>query len=283
MSSKIASTTLSTPTTTSSPNITRSTITTCTFQSLSSSDRIHRSDLSTVDLTNPPPPLDPKDKDKAKKSKKPPAVTVSRTKASNSTLTRSSARRCTLADSELVDVPAARSVVADSSTLRDVPSIRRTSAEKSLVEKSSLARCGVKDSTVSESVVCRSTLDKVRLLRCKVKRTTLVECDVEDCEIFRTEFKGMRLRNGVWKKGRLIGKVAEGEVIAIGVHGEKLDIPSDIPLATDPKVQAMIKEEPGSTTEEDPSDEDSVDLAPPPYSSSMAPDGFIMGDRKVQH
>lgn len=220
MSSKIATTTLSTPTTTSSPNIIRSTITTCTFQSLSSSDRIHRSDLSTVDLTNLPRPLDPKDKDKGKKSKKPPAVTITRTEASNSTLTRSSARLCTLNDSELVDVPAARSVVAKCSTLRDVPSIRRTTAEKSLVEKSSLARCGLKDTTVSDSVVCRSKLDKVRLLRCRVKRTTLVECDVEDCEIFRTEFKGMRLKNGVWKKGRLIGKVAEGEVIAIGVHGE---------------------------------------------------------------
>ena len=59
-----------------------------------------------------------------------------------------------------------------------------------------------------------------RVERSKLRRATLKECDVEDCIILRTEFKGMKLRNGVWKNGRLVGCVeGKGEVVAVSLVG----------------------------------------------------------------
>ena len=47
----------------------------------------------------------------------------------------------------------------------------------------------------------------------RVKRAVLTDCEVSECVVIGTEFKGMRLRFGVWKNGRLVGKVGEGEVV----------------------------------------------------------------------
>ena len=56
--------------------------------------------------------------------------------------------------------------------------------------------------------------------RSRLFRATLKECDVEDCVVDRTEFKGMKLRNGVWKSGKLIGCVeGKDEVVAVSLVG----------------------------------------------------------------
>jgi beta-galactosidase/beta-glucuronidase len=47
----------------------------------------------------------------------------------------------------------------------------------------------------------------------RVKRAVLTDCEVSECVVIGTEFRGMRLRFGVWKNGRLVGRVGDGEVV----------------------------------------------------------------------
>lgn len=69
------------------------------------------------------------------------------------------------------------------------------------------------DSSVKHSLLRRSKLDRVDMDKSRVKRAVLTDCEVSECVVIGTEFKGMRLRFGVWKNGRLVGKVGEGEVV----------------------------------------------------------------------
>lgn len=69
------------------------------------------------------------------------------------------------------------------------------------------------DSTVKQSLLWRSKLNHVDMFKSRVKRAVLTDCEVSECVVIGTEFKGMRLRFGVWKHGRLVGRVGEGEVV----------------------------------------------------------------------
>lgn len=69
------------------------------------------------------------------------------------------------------------------------------------------------DSTVKHSLLRRSKLDHVTLSQSRVKKAVLKDCEVRECVITGTEFSGMRMRFGVWKNGRLVGRVGEGEVV----------------------------------------------------------------------
>lgn len=58
--------------------------------------------------------------------------------------------------------------------------------------------------------------------RSKLRRVALRQCDVDNCVITRTEFTGMRLRNGIWRNGRFVGPVdgmGEVEVVADSLVG----------------------------------------------------------------
>lgn len=133
-----------------------------------------------------------------------------------------------------------------------------------------LKRSEVHDSTVSdESSVRRSRVSRSRVAHSRVKRSALTECDVANCILIRTDFKGMVLRNGVWKNGRLIGRMGHTEVVAVG-GDEKASkkINMDKIVTKDPQV--WMKED----VDSDSSDDEGVDLKdrnrnddlPPPYS-----------------
>lgn len=69
------------------------------------------------------------------------------------------------------------------------------------------------DSTVKHSLLRRSKLDHVMLSQSRVKRAVLKDCEVTECVVTGSEFSGMRMRYGVWKNGRLVGRVGDGEVV----------------------------------------------------------------------
>jgi hypothetical protein len=46
-----------------------------------------------------------------------------------------------------------------------------------------------------------------------VDRSSLIDCDVIDCEIYRTNFTGMILENGIWRDGQLVGRTNDKEVV----------------------------------------------------------------------
>jgi hypothetical protein len=52
-----------------------------------------------------------------------------------------------------------------------------------------------------------------------VSRTTLNDCDTEECFFERCNFQGMILKNGYWKKNRLVKKVGGKEPICIQKDG----------------------------------------------------------------
>lgn len=88
-----------------------------------------------------------------------------------------------------------------------------------------MARSQAKDSVVSRSSVSRGSLEKSRVLRSRVRKSRLKDCEVSDCVIVNTDFRGMVLRNGVWRNGRLVGCCRAGEGEGVVVNGKKMDAP----------------------------------------------------------
>lgn len=78
-------------------------------------------------------------------------------------------------------------------------------SNSTVADGSALSRCKAKDSVVSSSAVYRGSIEKSHVSGSRLRRTKLKDCDVKDCVIVNTDFRGMVLRNGVWKDGVLVG------------------------------------------------------------------------------
>ncbi|OGM40197.1 hypothetical protein ABOM_010975 [Aspergillus bombycis] len=244
----------------STPSISRSTINHCSFNDLTPADTIHRSELDSVNVfrktfpgSSRVTPISPAN------------TTIRRSKISHTVIANSYVRRCKLANCELVNVCSAKSLDANGSKFDDVRSIRgHTSVQNSTVTgQSTLNRSKVNGSSVTdESCLRRSHLEDVRVARSRVKRSKLQNCDVRDCVIIKTDFTGMTLRHGVWKNGKLVGRVGDNEVVMMTQDGQNIGHVSSEQLVTqDAKVWA--DDDPDS----DSSDKESLDSydLPPPY------------------
>lgn len=141
-------------------------------------------------------------------------------------------KHSSIESSSLTNVGRVNHFKATSSALSNLCSVSRTSIERSSVTGDkdggeTIKRADIRDSTLTGTEIRRCKLYSVRAERSKLHRAVLKDCDVVDCVILRTELKGMRLRNGVWKNGRLIGSVGGGEVTAVslvGFHFSFLDL-----------------------------------------------------------
>ncbi|KAL2870384.1 uncharacterized protein BJX67DRAFT_282341 [Aspergillus lucknowensis] len=236
----------------SSPAITRSQITSSTLSNLSHADRIHRSSLSSVTVIKNPHSA-PKE-----------TACLKRCVVANSTLSHTTARRCKVNGSTLHNVRAARSLQATNSTLDDVSSMRRVNVVNSTVTNhSAMARSEASDSVVSASAIYRSTLEKSRVVNSRVKKSRLRDCEVSDCVILNTDFRGMVLRNGVWKNGKLVGSCGE-TVVALSQDGKKVDLPTKVEENPEVWMQGLASETWSSDCDDSDSDEETEDL-PPPY------------------
>lgn len=197
-----------------SPTIVRSTVDQCAFNNLNPADTIQRSVLSGVTITS-------KAINAGNSQTNTPyhnTTVITRSKISNSALSNVSARRSDISNSRVENVASARCLTVKDSHLEDIRSANRCSIKNSVVSGNSvLKRSEVQDSTVNEqSSVRRSRVSRCRVAYSRVKRSALTDCDVANCILIRTDFKGMVLRNGVWKNGRLIGRMGHTEVVAMG-------------------------------------------------------------------
>lgn len=61
----------------------------------------------------------------------------------------------------------------------------------------------------------RSTITGTTILKSQIERASLTDCDVAECVVSRSDFKGMILKYGVWKKGILVGRIGDREPVAI--------------------------------------------------------------------
>ncbi|KAF7627479.1 hypothetical protein F9C07_107 [Aspergillus flavus] len=244
----------------STPSISRSSINHCSFNGLNAADSIHRSELDSVNVFRKTFP-----ESSRVTSISPANTTIRRSKVSHTVIANSYVRRCKLANCELIDVCSAKSLDANDSKFDNVRSIRgHTSVRNSTVTgQSTLNRSKVNGSSVTdESCLRRSHIEDVRIARSRVKRSELRNCDVSDCVIIKTNFTDMILRYGVWKNGKLVGRVGDNEVVMMTQDGQNIGhVPSERLVTQDAKVWA--DDDPDS----DSSDKESLDSddLPPPY------------------
>lgn len=143
--------------------------------------------------------------------------TITRCSLRDSTITTSCAERCTFEDCILTQVRSAHRSTGRKSHFYNARSLDRSDFVDSVIrDRSSVRRSTVTASTIRDaSVLKRSTVSGSTVSNAQVERAGLDDCDVEDCMISRSEFKGMILKHGVWKRGRLVGAIGNKEPIMI--------------------------------------------------------------------
>ncbi|KAL1965461.1 hypothetical protein VTN77DRAFT_5717 [Rasamsonia byssochlamydoides] len=123
---------------------------------------------------------------------------------------------CTLSNCSLTSPKRLERVKARSTNFFGAIQGERSEFEDSVVlGKSYVERCVVKTSVIADSSYCeRSELEAVVMTRSRAERAKLKNCDVMDCQISGTDFEGMILKNGIWRKGDLVGRVSkDAEVV----------------------------------------------------------------------
>jgi len=109
---------------------------------------------------------------------------------------------------------------------RSKVAVATLSGPKLRVERSMLESCDVKGKgKIEHSHVKESLLEDVNVDRCDVKssyvtksrleRANVEDCDIGDCKIQRTNFRGMYLRNGIWERNDLVGRVDKTKEVII--------------------------------------------------------------------
>ena len=147
--------------------------------------------------------------------------TISRCNVINSAITSSWLKRCQFENCALSQVRDARWTTATKSQFHNVYAIKRSEISNSVIrDLSSVRRSTVKTSTIQETTTLeRSTVTGCNISNSHVWRATLNDCEVVESEISRSDFTGMILKYGVWKRGQLVGRIGDKEPIAIKRDG----------------------------------------------------------------
>lgn len=150
-----------------------------------------------------------------------------------------------LGHSTLTDVASVNHSRVSNSQLATLPSVRATITNSSVSDCERVKRAEIKGSNVRSTELKWAKLDSTRAAKSKLRRAVLKDCDVENCVISRSEFTGMRLRNGVWKHGKLIGRVdgVESEVGAVSL----------VSFSPCSRVELIVNESSGSQAKDIPS------------------------------
>ncbi|CAI7661598.1 unnamed protein product [Penicillium bialowiezense] len=243
--------------------------------------------------------------------------TISRCSLENCTINNSNLRRCRLTNCVLSNVENAARTRAKNSRFSDVILAERSDIRESTVQSgSSVHRSDLRQSIAQEKTSLeRSTLTGSIASQSRLRKTSLVDCDVAECVISRSNFKGMILKYGIWKKGVLVGKTGDREPIQMkkgAIPGATLEreqeisaqeLPQELPTCTDipeldsaPVGPVQIVELDSNTQERaigklDRRDDDSDvtvesdefdDDLPPPYESAIEPE-TERSDLKMLH
>lgn len=90
----------------------------------------------------------------------------------------------------------------ESATVSNVVYIRRATIIASTI--SDVIR--IKKATITDSLLRRVAL---------LERSTIKNCVVNDCIIYKTDFEGMVLENGIWRDGCLVGRVDQSKEVVV--------------------------------------------------------------------
>ncbi|KAJ5766108.1 uncharacterized protein N7511_003724 [Penicillium nucicola] len=206
---------------------------------------------------------------------------VMRSSLQSCNIRNSSIKRCSMNDCVLSNVEYASRSSAKNSTFQDVALLKRSVITDSIFNgRISAKRSTFKKAVImDENILKRCTITGTTILKSHIDRASLTDCDVTECVVSRSDFKGMILKYGVWKKGVLVGKIGDCEPVAIKMDaaGAENFVPVSVPapMPTVPQLDskavhrgadhppAYFVDSDVSIDSEDESDNDR-DL-PPPY------------------
>ena len=81
--------------------------------------------------------------------------------------------------------------------------------------KGKIERSNVKESLLEDARVEWSNIKSSFVTKSSVERAHVEDCDIGDCKIQRTDFRGMYLRNGIWDRNDLVGRVDKTKEVII--------------------------------------------------------------------
>jgi uncharacterized protein YjbI with pentapeptide repeats len=117
----------------------------------------------------------------------------------------------------LSNVEYASRSAAQNSNFQDVAFIKRSAITDSVLQgRASLKRSTLRKAVImDQSYLKRCAVTGTTILMSQIDRASLTDCDVAECVISRSDFKGMILKYGVWKNGVLVGRIGDREPVAI--------------------------------------------------------------------
>ncbi|KAJ5306912.1 hypothetical protein PENANT_c003G03971 [Penicillium antarcticum] len=205
--------------------------------------------------------------------------TVMRCSLKGCTISDSSVKRCDLNDSVLSNVEYASRSTAKNSNFEHVALLKRSEIADSVLK----GRISVNRSTLSKAVIIdqsdlkRCTITGTTIVKSHIDRASLTDCDVIECVVSRSDFRGMILKYGFWKKGVLVGRIGDHEPVAIKMDaagvGRSVPAPVGIPAVPqlDSKAANRLADHPSAyfidsdvSIDGDDDSDDCHDL-PPPY------------------
>lgn len=147
--------------------------------------------------------------------------TITHCNLRNCAVTSSSVRHSDFSDCVLSHVRSAKRSTGTKTHFHKVSYASRSTFSSSVIrDQSAVHRSDVKTSTVKDaSNLRRSTIIESNVSHSSVSRTTLNNCDTEECFLERCNFKGMILKNGYWKRNKLVKKVEGKEPICVKKDG----------------------------------------------------------------
>lgn len=141
---------------------------------------------------------------------------VQRSEVNGCTITDSTVHRSTLNNCTVSAKSNVERITAKATKFISPKLVQRSELSDSVIlSDSTVERSIVHDSVVADkAVVERTELKTAVITRSRVERSKISDCDVMDCVIERTDFQGMILQYGIWKRGDLVGRTSqEHEVI----------------------------------------------------------------------
>lgn len=149
--------------------------------------------------------------------------TITRCSLSNCTISNSCVKRSTLSDCVLSKVEDVSRTTAQKSQFHDAALAERSAITNSTIQtQSSVNRSTIGQSVIQDkSAVKRSTVTGTMVSNSQLQRATLTNCVVTECIIERSDFQGLVLKYGIWKRNELVGKIGNQDPIFIRNFGSK--------------------------------------------------------------
>lgn len=214
----------------SHPDVSHSNLKNCTFKNLNSTTNISRTTMSESTVIQEPRESSDTATEKSK-AKKGPFIersTVDNSQILNSAnVQRSEINGCTITDSKVersnlsnCNVSARSHIertTAKTTRFIGPKTVQRSELSDSVVlGQSSVERSIIRASVIADkAVVERAELNAAVITKSRVERSKISDCDVMDCVIERTDFEGMILRYGIWKRGDLVGRTSQEHEVVI--------------------------------------------------------------------